>query len=131
MALLADKKTTKELENRLSEFVEYGMALYYLAKEGRINNKDLENMFFSNDNEKSSFLYKKIMKKMKPSDLNKAYESYKKEDSNIKDEINYKKELNISYTEKLIKEIENENNDLIDKTYINTYYYLITNIKNK
>ena len=33
MALLTDKTTTKKLENRLSEFTEYGMTLYYLFEE--------------------------------------------------------------------------------------------------
>ena len=57
MALIADKVTSKKLENRLDEFSKFGMTLYYLFEEGRININDLENIFFSHDDEKSSFIY--------------------------------------------------------------------------
>ena len=46
MALLTDKYTTETLENRLNEFSEYGMTLYYLFEEGRTNIDDLSNLFF-------------------------------------------------------------------------------------
>ena len=56
MALLTDKTTKKKLENRLTEFTEYGMTIYYLLEEERTNIKDLESIFFSQDDEKSSFI---------------------------------------------------------------------------
>ncbi len=131
MALLADKKTSKKLENRLSEFTEYGMTLYYLFEEGRTNLKDLENIFFSTDDEKSSFIYGKIMKHIKPKDLEESYKKYhvnypKEEDVNEKE---YKKDLNTIYTKKIIDLVTRETEDNIDKTYINTYDYLLTNKK--
>ena len=133
MPLLTDKKTTKKLENRLLEFIEYGMTIYYLYEEKRTNIKDLEDIFFSKDDEKSSFLYSKIMKHIKPSDLKKALERYsinnKKEDN--QEELKYKKELNIVYTEKIINILVDNKNEIIDKTYINTYNYLLANLKNK
>ncbi len=133
MPLLTDKKTTKKLENRLLEFIEYGMTIYYLYEEKRTNIKDLEDIFFSKDDEKSSFLYSKIMKHIKPSDLKKALERYsinnKKEDN--QEDSKYKKELNIVYTEKIINILVDNKNEIIDKTYINTYNYLLANLKNK
>lgn len=133
MPLLTDKKTTKKLENRLLEFIEYGMTIYYLYEEKRTNIKDLEDIFFSKDDEKSSFLYSKIMKHIKPNDLKKALERYsinnKKEDN--QEELKYKKELNIVYTEKIINILVDNKNEIIDKTYINTYNYLLANLKNK
>lgn len=133
MALLADKTTTKKLESRLSEFTEYGMTLYYLFEEGRTNLKDLENIFFSKDDEKSSFIYGKIVKHMKPSDLKKSFEKYSitypKEET--KDETIYKKDLNLLFTKKIIDLVINETNEIIDKTYVSTYKYLLANIKNK
>lgn len=131
MALLTDKTTKKKLENRLTEFTEYGMTIYYLLEEERTNIKDLESIFFSQDDEKSSFIYGKIMKHIKPSDLKKSYDKYsgdyRKNDN--EDESLYKKELNIIYTKKIIDLILEKTNDLIDKTYINTYKYLLANIK--
>ena len=130
MALITDKMTSKKLETRLLEFKEYGMTLYYLLEEGRTNVKDLESIFFSKDDEKSSFIYGKIMKHMKPSDLKKSYEKYSINypNSDKIDEKEYKKNLNVIYTQKIIDLLINETNDKIDKTYINTYKHLLTNI---
>lgn len=130
MALITDKMTSKKLETRLFEFKEYGMTLYYLLEEGRTNVKDLESIFFSKDDEKSSFIYGKIMKHMKPSDLKKSYEKYSINypNSDKIDEKEYKKNLNVIYTQKIIDLLINETNDKIDKTYINTYKHLLTNI---
>ena len=113
MALITDKMTSKKLETRLLEFKEYGMTLYYLLEEGRTN-----------------FIYGKIMKHMKPSDLKKSYEKYSINypNSDKIDEKEYKKNLNVIYTQKIIDLLINETNDKIDKTYINTYKHLLTNI---
>lgn len=131
MALLVDKTTSKKLENRLSEFTGFGMALYYLFEKKRTNIKDLESIFFSEDDEKSSFIYKKIMKNLKPSDLKESYEKYSlinpKKDG--EDDSVYKKCLNILYTKKIINQIVCQTNDKIDKTYLNTYEYLLTNLE--
>ena len=101
MALLTDKYTTETLENRLNEFSEYGMTLYYLLEEGRTNVDDLSNLFFSKDDEKSIFTYGKIMKRMKPIDLEDSFNKYKDSYPN-----NSKKDLNIIFTKKIIDLVE-------------------------
>ena len=124
MALLTDKYTTKTLENRLNEFSEFGMTLYYLFEEGRTNIEDLSNLFFSKDNEKTIFTYGKIMKRMKPIDLEESFNKYKESYPN-----NSKKDLNIIYTKKIIDLVLEQKENRIDKTYINTYNYLLANQK--
>jgi hypothetical protein len=129
MALLVDKKTSKKLETRLSEFSEYGMTLYYLLEEGRTNIHDLESVLFSKDDEKSSFIYGNIMKHIKPNDLKLSFEKYSINfPQNDIDDNDYKKDLNIIYTKKIIDKVIEESRASIDKTYANTYAYLLTNI---
>lgn len=124
MALLTDKYTTETLENRLNEFSEYGMTLYYLFEDGRTNIEDLANLFFSKDDEKTVFIYGKIMKRMRPNDLEESYNKYKDNYPN-----NSKKDLNIIFTKKLIDLVLENDQNRIDKTYINTYNYLLANQK--
>ena len=118
MALIADKVTSKKLENRLDEFSKFGMTLYYLLEEGRINIGDLENLFFSHDDEKSSFIYSKLIRHVNPKDIKMSFDKYSIENQN---------NLNILYTKKLINTILNDSKDNIDKVYINTYDYLLKN----
>ena len=124
--LLADKKTCKKLENRLDEFKIFGTTLYYLLEEGRTNINDLESIFFSKDDEKSNFIYGKIMKHIKPNDLKQSYSKYVIDYPNTDE-----KNLNIIYTKKIIDIILDNSRENIDKDYINTYEYLLTNITNK
>ena len=125
MALMTNKTTSKKLENRIEEVSEYAMTLYYLFEEGRASLKDLESVFFSKDDEKSSFTYGKILKHMNPSDLKMSLEKYGQSDTN---DI---KKLNLLYTKKIIDLVLDNATDQIDKTYINTYNYLLTNLSNK
>ncbi len=129
MALIADKVTSKKLENRLDEFSKFGMTLYYLLEEGRINIGDLENLFFSHDDEKSSFIYSKLIRHVNPKDIKMSFDKYSIENPNndylTKDK--YQNNLNILYTKKLINTILNDSKDNIDKVYINTYDYLLKN----
>ena len=125
MALMTNKTTSKKLENRIVEVSEYAMTLYYLFEEGRASLKDLESVFFSKDDEKSSFTYGKILKHMNPSDLKMSLEKYGQSDTN---DI---KKLNLLYTKKIIDLVLDNATDQIDKTYINTYNYLLTNLSNK
>ncbi len=125
MALMTNKTTSKKLENRIEEVSEYAMTLYYLFEEGRASLKDLESVFFSKDDEKSSFTYGKILKHMNPSDLKMSLEKYGQSDTN---DI---KKLNLLYTKKIIDLVLDNTTDQIDKTYINTYNYLLTNLSNK
>ena len=124
MALLTDKYTTKTLEDRLNEFSEYGMTLFYLFEEGRTNIDDLSNLFFSKEDEKTIFTYGKIMKKMKPIDIEVSFNKYKDIYPN-----NSKKDLNMIFTKKIIDLVLEEYENKIDKTYINTYNYLLANQK--
>ena len=123
MALLTDKATSKKLKNRLDEFTEYSVPLYYLYENKRVSVNDLEDIFFSKDDEKSTFIYGKIIRSIKSADLKKSYEIYSETNSN-----DDKKELNLIYVTKIIDLIIS-NNKNIDKTYINTYNYLLTNKK--
>ena len=125
MALMTNKTTSKKLENRIVEVSEYAMTLYYLFEEGRASLKDLESIFFSKDDEKSSFTYGKVLKHMNPSDLKMSLEKYGQSDTN---DI---KKLNLLYTKKIIDLVLDNATDQIDKTYINTYNYLLTNLSNK
>ncbi len=130
MALIADKQTSKMLENRFNEITEYGVTLYYLLEEGRLNIKDLESIFFSKDDEKSSFIYGKVLKHAKPSDFKDSFDKYCSEDKKV-DQSNedVKKSLNIQYTKKIIDVLISQDKNNIDKTYINTYKYLLNKAK--
>ena len=125
MALMTNKTTSKKLENRLVEVSEYAMTLYYLFEEGRASLKDLESIFFSEDDEKSSFTYGKVLKRVNFNDLKKSFEKYSQSDTNDT------KKLNLIYTKKIIDLVLDNTTDQIDKTYINTYNYLLTNLSNK
>lgn len=133
MALLVDKTTNKKLQDRLYEFCEYGMTLYYLYEEGRANLKDLEGLFFSEDDEKSGFIYGKIIKKIKPIDLKKSFDKYSEEylKNDKEEDLEYKRKLNVIYTKKIIDLVIDKSENVIDKTYINTYNYLFAKIENK
>ena len=129
MALIADKKTSKKLENRLNEFSKLGMTLYYLLEEGRASITDLENIFFSTDDEKSCFIYGKIIKKVKPTDLKLSFDKYSELHPNTGclENSEYKDNLNLIYTKKIINKILNDSKENIDKLYINTYNHLLIN----
>ena len=62
---------------------------------------------------------------MNPSDLKMSLEKYGQSDTN---DI---KKLNLLYTKKIIDLVLDNTTDQIDKTYINTYNYLLTNLSNK
>ena len=129
MALIADKVTSKKLENRLDEFSKFGMTLYYLFEEGRINISDLENLFFSHDDEKSSFIYSKLIRHVNTKDIKMSFDKYSIENPNtsyLAKDI-YQNNLNILYTRKLINTILSDSKDNIDKVYVNTYDYLLKN----
>ncbi len=131
MALITDKKTSKKLENRLTEFSKFGMTLYYLLEEGRVNIKDLEKIFFSSDDDKSSLIYSRLIKNVDPVDLKVSFNKYKIDYSSLdKDESDLIDTLNILYTKKIINEIVTDSTRQIDKTYVNTYDYLLTNNTN-
>ena len=127
MALLTDNTTSKMLEDRLNEFTEYGMTLYYLLEEGRLDIKDLESIFFSRDDEKSSCIYSKILRHTKPNDLTKSFERYSVDhpELNELDDRTAKKDLNIIYTKKILDLVTAKYSNKLDKTYINTYEHLL------
>ena len=76
MALIADKATSKKLEDRLCEFSKLGMIFHYLLEEGRASISDLESLFFSKDDEKSCFIYGKLIQHVEPKDLKLSYDRY-------------------------------------------------------
>lgn len=127
MNLMADRFTKDRLENRLKEFTKFGMTLYFLAEEDRISISELENIFFSSDEEKSTFHYCKLIKNIKPEDIMASFNRYKDEHPNSSNLtlIKYEEKLNKIYISKLIDLLNKENNSRIDKTYVNTYNYLL------
>ncbi len=129
MALILDKTTSKKLENRLTEFSKFGMIFYYLFEEGRASISDLENIFFSHDDEKSCFIYGKLIKNINPKDMKLSFDRYSKDNPNLDglEKAKYEEDLNIIYTKKILNTIVNDAKDKIDKVYINTYDYLLAN----
>lgn len=129
MALITDKETTKKLNDRLNEFSTFGMIIYYLLENERLELKTISDIFFSKDEDKAVVMYLKLMKSIKPDDMNLAYEKYKNLNPNTTNmnEDKYKEYLNILYTSKIISKISAANNLNVDKTYVNTYNYLIEN----
>lgn len=129
MALITDKETTKKLNDRLNEFSTFGMTIYYLLENERLELKTISDIFFAKDEDKAVLMYLKLMKMVKPDDMTLAYEKYQKINPNTEDmsDDKYKEYLNVLYTSKIINKIAATNNFNIDKTYVNTYNYLIEN----
>ena len=127
MKLMADRFTKATLENRLKEFTQFGMIFYFLMEEDRVNINELESIFFSPDEEKSTFLYCKLIKNIKPNDMIASFERYKEEhpNSNNLPITKYEENLNRIYISKLIDVLQDTKNNKIDKTYINTYNHLL------
>ena len=128
MALLTDKTTEKDLDERLKEFLQFGMVFEYMLDLDKIDINDLEKMFFSSEREKATLIYSRILHDIKSEYMVLAFDEY----STI-----YPKASNISEEEYLnylnkcsINSIINKINDSlkIDKTYYNTYDYLLNNL---
>ena len=128
MALLTDKTTEKDLDERLKEFLQFGMVFEYMLDLDKIDINDLEKMFFSSEREKATLIYSRILHDIKSEYMVLAFDEY----STI-----YPKASNISEEEYLnylnkccINNIINKINDSlkIDKTYYNTYDYLLNNL---
>ena len=129
MALITDRETTKKLNDRLNEFSTFGMTIYYLLENERLELQTISDIFFAKDEDKAVLMYLKLMKLIKPSDMTLAYEKYQKINPNTEEmtEEKYQEYLNVLYTSKIINKIAMTNNFNIDKTYVNTYNYLIEN----
>ena len=128
--LITDKDTTEKLSDRLAEFSKFGMTFHYLLEQGRISIKEVTDIFFSKDDEKSTFMYINTMRKIMPEDIDSAFlryqDDYPLEEMSIDE---HKNKLNLLYTSKIINEIASIGDTTIDKTYINTYNYLLDNNK--
>lgn len=120
MILILDKRKSKKLLNRLDEFTEYGMTLYYLLEEGRTDIDDLKTLFFSTDDEKMTFTYSMILKKIKLEDVKNSSSKYHLYNPDLDT-----RKLNVIYTKKLIEEILSSSTGLIDVNYVDTYNYLL------
>jgi len=124
--LITDKKTTLKLNERLTEFSKFGMTFYYLLEEGKIDIKEIEDIFFSKDDEKSTFRYINVMKKVDPIDVSNAFDKYQYEYlQGDMTTLDYQNKLNLLFTGKIINEIAGKCDACVDKTYINTYNYLL------
>ena len=128
MALLTDKQRKKDLSERLQEFSQFGMIFNYMLDIEKVDIDDLEKMFFSSDRDKASLMYTKILKGMKGEYFDKAYTLYSHEYPN---DMNYGSDDYSLYLNKccinniISRIVENEKNGVMDKTYLNTYTYLL------
>ncbi len=126
--LITDKQTTTKLNDRLKEFGKFGMTFHYLLEQGRITIKDVEDIFFSKDDDKAIFMYINTMRKICPEDVDAAFNKYQDDYPLLTNSIDeHKNKLNLLFTSKIINEIADLGDKTIDKTYINTYNYLLAN----
>lgn len=127
MALLTDKETRKDLKERLSEFGQFGMVFNYMLDENSIDISDLERIFFDSDREKATLIYSKLLRQMKPEYLDVSYSKYSVLFPNECDlsEAEYCNYLNKCCLNSLLLRLSDEDN--IDKTYVNTYSFLLKN----
>ena len=124
--LITDKSTTNRLNERLGEFSKFGMTFHYLLEQGRIAVNEVEEIFFSKDDEKSTFRYMNMMRRIMPEDVDNAFSRY--QDDYPKGELSLEEHanrLNLIFTGKIINEIAGKCDTCVDKTYINTYNYLL------
>ena len=124
--LITDKKTTMKLNERLTEFSKFGMTFHYLLEENRLSINEVEDIFFSKDDEKSAFRYMSMMRRIMPSDVESAFLRYQDDyPRGDMSDIEHMNRLNFIFTSKIINEIAGKCDTNVDKTYINTYNYLL------
>ena len=124
MALLTDKITEKDLENRLTEFGQFGIILNYMLDSGNVSVDDLENIFFDSDIDRAIFTYQNVLTKVGESDVANSFNKYKvKYPNNGMDRELYNKYLNDSCIKDIIGVITKKKR--VDQTYVNTYLYLL------
>lgn len=129
MALLTDKETEKDLSERLEEFTQFGMVLKYMLDIESIDISDLETIFFDTDREKATLIYSKMLQGIKNDYIEKAFSIYsmvyKNNDEMPSEEYSYY--LNKCCINDIICDINKSRK--IDRTYFNTYDYLLNNRK--
>lgn len=124
MALLTDKITEKDLENRLTEFGQFGIILNYMLDLGNVSVDDLEKIFFDTDIDRAIFTYQNVLTKVGESDVANSFNKYKaKYPNNGMDRELYNKYLNDSCIKDIIGVIAKKKR--VDQTYVNTYLYLL------
>ena len=124
MALLTDKITEKDLENRLTEFGQFGIILNYMFDSGNVSVDDLEKIFFDTDIDRAIFTYQNVLTKVGESDVVNSFNKYKaKYPNNGMDRELYNKYLNDSCIKDIIGVITKKKR--VDQTYVNTYLYLL------
>lgn len=124
MALLTDKITEKDLENRLTEFGQFGIILNYMLDSGNVSVDDLEKIFFDTDIDRAIFTYQNVLTKVGESDVANSFNKYKvKYPNNGMDRELYNKYLNDSCIKDIIGTIAKKKR--VDQTYVNTYLYLL------
>ena len=124
MALLTDKATEKDLENRLTEFGQFGIILNYMLDLGNVSVDDLEKIFFDTDIDRAIFTYQNVLTKVGESEVENSFNKYKvKYPNNGMDRELYNKYLNDSCIKDIIGTITKKKR--VDQTYVNTYLYLL------
>lgn len=127
MALLTDKETKKDLSERLIEFGQFGMVFNYMLDEKNIELADLEKIFFDNNRDRATLMYTKLLSRMRPEYLDISYSKYSTlfPNQDCLNKTEYSEYLNRRCLCEIISKLSNEGN--IDKTYLNTYSYLLGN----
>ena len=127
MALLTDKKTEKDLSERLSEFVQFGTVLNYMLDNEKVELSDLEKMFFDSDRDKATLVYSSLLRGIKPEYFEESYRIYSGIFPNDDgyDSSEYARYLNKKCISSIITKMTER--DRLDRTYINTYDFLLEN----
>ena len=125
MALLTDRNTEKDLSERLSEFIQFGMVLNYMLDIGKIDLADLEKIFFDSDREKAILIYSGLLKGIEPNYFEDSYLQYSMSFPNNDnlDSTEYARFINKCCISNMINRISEK--DKLDRTYVNTYDYLL------
>ena len=127
MALLTDKETKQDLSERLVEFGQFGMVFNYMLDENDIDLADLERIFFESDRDKAMLIYSNLLRKMSPEYLDASYSKFSTLFPNQDglDDIEYNNYLNKCCLTEIISRFSDTDN--LDKTYLNTYCFLLSN----
>ena len=127
MALLTDKKTEKDLSERLSEFVQFGTVLNYMLDNGKVELSDLEKMFFDSDRDKATLIYSRMIKGIEPQYFEESFSLYSGVFPNDDgyDSSEYGRYLNKKCISNIITKMVER--DRFDRTYVNTYDFLLNN----
>lgn len=148
----------EDIETILNEIIDFSLPIYYLISNNNINLCDVQNIFLKNDLDKATLSYQKVIGLIKPEDFKKANELYRslttkldcidrviENKEHLKDirdialnltladeiinEKTYKCFLNITYLNKILDTILNNDNNPRTKRIIREYQKYLSKIQ--